>query len=111
MLAQREAKNQAECYEEVPLVITTPGGSYKFVAWPLKLALPAMLLNIEVAAKATAEKTKRPEIKLDIPAMNSAPTRMSLFKSFISLLNSKSLNSESCKLLCLCYSVVVYYTR
>jgi len=30
VLAQWEAKNQAECYEEDPLEITTPGGSYKF---------------------------------------------------------------------------------
>jgi len=32
VLTQWKAKNQAECYEEGLLVITTPGGSYKFGA-------------------------------------------------------------------------------
>jgi len=42
-----------------------------------------MLLSMLEAAKATAENTKDPEIKLDMPTMNRVPVSMSLFKSFI----------------------------
>jgi len=48
VLAQWEAKNQAECYEEDPLEITTPGGSYKFFKkLAVEMALSAKLSSME----------------------------------------------------------------
>ncbi len=43
----------------------------------------AMLVNIEAVAKSTAEMTKSPEMKLEMPAIYNAPTKMSLLKLFM----------------------------
>jgi len=101
MLAQREVKKLAECFRRrIPLVITTPGGSYKFLGQRFSCGFADSVLNIAVAANKTVEIMNKPEIKFQIPAMNRAPIRMSFLNAFIVL----------DKISCVCFSVVGYYT-
>ena len=84
LLAQGEARVQAESYEESPLAITTPGGSYKFREKSnVQRDGDDKLLNMDVAANNTVEAKNRPETKLHTPVINNEPTNTSLLKSFM----------------------------